>query len=128
MFKPQFALLVKDGSKRQTIRPLPKRMPVVGQHESWRKWKDRPYKSQQIELAQVELTNVRPITLVGFGVFIISGKDASWDEAQEIARLDGFESLYSMMMWFHNTHGLPFEGILINAKDLKSNSAEGVSE
>lgn len=115
MFKPQFAPLVFDGSKRQTIRPIPKRMPVVGQQESWRKWTDKPYRSKQIELAQVILNSVSKITIAGYGMFVLNGEDCTWNEAQEIARLDGFESLHDMMTWFLNTHGLPFEGILIKA-------------
>lgn len=127
MFKPQFAPLVKDGSKRQTIRPTPKRPVLIGSKESWRKWSGKPYRSSQIELAQVVVTNVRAITLAGFGMFIVSGKDATWDEAQEIARMDGFESLEAMMQWFYKEHGLPFEGILINAKDLKSHGTEVIA-
>lgn len=118
MFKPQFAELVRTGLKRQTIRPLPKRMPVVGQQESWRKWSGLPYRSPQLELAQVEITGTKPIKIVGYGMLILDGKDCTWDEAQEIARLDGFRSLHDMMKWFHANHGLPFEGILITAKDL----------
>ena len=38
MFKPQFAPLVKAGTKRQTIRPVPKRLPQPGDLESWREW------------------------------------------------------------------------------------------
>ena len=38
MFKPQFAPLVKAGTKRQTIRPVPKRLPQPGYLESWREW------------------------------------------------------------------------------------------
>lgn len=117
MFKPQFAPLVLNGSKRQTIRPMPKRMPIVGQKESWRKWSDKPYRSKQIELAQVVVTNVQSIKLVGHGMFVLSGEDCTWDEAQDIARLDGFESLESMMQWFISTHGLPFQGVLIQASD-----------
>ena len=115
MFKPQFAPLVLNGTKRQTIRPTPKRMPKSGDKESWRKWSDKPYRSPQIELAQVVLVGVNTIKIVGYGMFILNGKDCTWNEAQEIARLDGFESLASMMLWFHKTHSLPFEGILIKA-------------
>jgi len=115
MFKPQFAPLVLNGSKRQTIRPTPKRMPKVGDKESWRKWSALPYRSPQVELAKVELKSVSQIKIVGYGMFILNGEDCTWNKAQEIARLDGFGSLHDMMTWFLKTHGLPFEGILIKA-------------
>lgn len=35
MFKPEFAELVRNGKKLQTIRPTPKRMPEVGDVD-WR--------------------------------------------------------------------------------------------
>ncbi len=115
MFKPQFAPLVLNGSKRQTIRPMPKRIPSIGEKESWRKWMDKPYRSKQQELAQVQIVNVQSIKIVGYGMFILSGEDCTWNEAQDIARLDGFGSLHDMMTWFLKTHGLPFQGILIKA-------------
>ncbi len=115
IFKPQFAPLVLNGTKRQTIRPTPKRMPKVGDKESWRKWSDKPYRSPQIELIKVVLAGVLRIKIVGYGMIILNDKDCTWNEAQEIARLDGFESLHDMMTWFLSNHGLPFEGILIKA-------------
>ena len=119
MFKPQFAPLVKSGAKRQTIRPLPKRMPKVGDHESWRQWAYKPYKSPpdgspaQIELAQVELTSVSRVYIDWEGVFI-----EGFNFFGLIATADGFKDWSEMREWFNNQHGLPFKGILIKARDL----------
>lgn len=113
MFKPQFAPLVKNGTKRQTIRPLPKRMPKVGDRESWREWEGKPYRSKQRELAQVELTEVRYIRITKDwekGLF-------AYPTRRAIIRKDGFRSVQDMLAWFLKNHGLPFRGILIKSKD-----------
>jgi hypothetical protein len=124
MFMAQFAPMVaKHGpdAKRQTIRPIPKRMPKVGDHESWRQWKGLPYRTPQVELAQVELTAVEPICIIACQV-VIEGTTGlysmSGDELAAFARADGFEGSVAFFKWFSDTHGLPFEGILIKAKDL----------
>lgn len=115
MFKPQFAPLVKSGAKRQTIRPIPKRMPKVGDHESWRQW-------EQLELARVELTSIEPVTIIPCQVVVERTSDGiyslSGDELSAFARADGFEGSVAFFEWFNDNHGLPFEGILIKAKDL----------
>ena len=115
MFKPQFAPLVKSGVKRQTIRPYPKRMPKVGDRESWREWSGKPYRSKQIELAQVELTEVSPITITG-KVISICGISVSTTDEHLLAVADGFSHANAMKYFFDTTHGLPFRGIVIKAK------------
>lgn len=114
MFKKQFASMVKNGSKRQTIRATPKRMPKAGDLESWRQWSGKPYYSKTIELAQVKLTIVE---------FIIISKDWTmvndWvlthDMESTLAKADGFKSVLHFRAFFV-TNGVPFEGILIKAK------------
>lgn len=123
MFMPQFAPLVKSGRKRQTIRPMPKRMPKAGDLESWREWIGAPYRSPQRELAQVTLTEVKPITIkkqvfkVGSRVSVQIGpralKSSQW---HEFAVADGFATFRHLVEWFDGHHGLPFRGILIKAK------------
>lgn len=119
MFKPQFAVLVAAGTKRQTIRTTPKRMPRVGDLESWRQWTGRPYHTPQKELARVELTAVVGFEIRGHGHLVQAGhKIYSPFLMDEIARADGFDSVKAMTDWFETEHGLPFSGILIRAKDL----------
>lgn len=128
MFKPQFAPLVKAGTKRQTIRPMPKRMPKAGDVESWRQWSALPYRSPQIELAQVKLTEVQSIVIHRDGIETCPGTlrvtfFGEWSAARRdflkaTALLDGFEGWEQMRDWFKKEHGLPFEGILIRAEDL----------
>jgi hypothetical protein len=125
-FKPQFAPLVESGVKRQTIRPTPKRIPKVGDHESWREWTGKPYRSPQRELARVELTGVESFKLeeTPYEILVslpdrpLKGGLIPIDEWNSFAKADGFNSMSDMVFWFESTHGLPFTGILILAKDL----------
>jgi hypothetical protein len=128
MFKPQFAPLVKAGTKRQTIRPMPKQLPKVGDHESWREWIGLPYRTKQRELARVELTEVQSVVIHRDGIEICPGTlrvcfFGEWNanrrpRLEVTAILDGFASWEKMRDWFRVEYELPFEGILIQAKDL----------
>lgn len=118
MFKPRFAPLVESGVKRQTIRPFPsKHMPKAGDLESWREWTGLPYRSKQRELARVELTFVFPITIERGGISVEGDEKNLRRLAGAIPVADGFASLEEMLKWFEAEHGLPFGGILIEAKD-----------
>ena len=114
-FKPQFAPLVKSGAKRQTIRPMPKRLPRAGDKESWREWSGLPYRSPQREPATVQLISVDCIW-ISYGFIIVKDRALSPRAAKSLARRDGFADLLPMLDWFKSTHGLPFTGILIRAK------------
>ena len=120
MFQPQFAPLVEAGTKRQTIRPTPKRMPQVGECESWREWTGKPYRSKQRELAKVIITDVMLISLSKkrCGCFGVRCPSRLWKSTtlEEFALADGFNSVEQMRQWFIENHGLPFRGILIKAK------------
>lgn len=117
MFKPEFALKVRSGSKRQTIRPVPKRLPKVGDFESWRQWSGKPYRSKQIELALVQITEVKPITITKRCRVELDGRDLSSLAVVHLAHGDGFNEGRDLLDWFIIEHGLPFSGILIRAKD-----------
>lgn len=126
-FKPQFAPLVKAGTKRQTIRPIPKRpqdMPKVGDLESWREWTGKPYRSKQRELAVVRIAGVWQVNLYGqlrpeapviFQTF--DGTLPRYGSLDQFASADGFSNFPEMLEWFERTHSLPFTGILIRAED-----------
>lgn len=123
MFKCQFAAKVKSGEKRQTVRPIPKRIPVIGQHESWREWTGLPYRSKQRELAQVEITGVREITITQRQIVIVT-RSLSDQEEWAFAKADGFNTPKDLYEWFNFTHRLPFTGILILAQDLVDSPAQ----
>ncbi len=127
-FKPQFAPLVAAGTKRQTIRPMPKRLPKAGDQESWREWTGRPYNRAQRELAQVVLMDVEVIRIHRDGIETCPGTlrvcfFGEWTPARRlwletVAKLDGFKNWEQMRDWFRAEYELPFEGILITAKNL----------
>jgi hypothetical protein len=116
MFKSQFAPMVKSGAKRQTIRPTPKRMPKVGDFESWRQWSDKPYRSPTIELAKVELTVVENVTIFDSAIYV--GCQGWAHPVDTVAEADGFKNFVEMRDWFKTQYGLPFTGIFIRSKDL----------
>jgi hypothetical protein len=120
MFKPQFAAVVKSGLKRQTVRPVPKRMPAPGDRISLRMWSDKPYRSPQIILREAVITEVvkiqiQPgrIRLAGFSDITKHPRRSSGDQTLDsFAMADGFESWAAMRDWFQAQHGLPFDGVL----------------
>ena len=120
MFKPQFAPLVLNGSKRQTIRPMPVSLPKVGSIESWRQWSGLPYRSKQRELAKVRITAVEKIMITEEGICVGNElpRVLKMTEEWEMAKADGFNTLKDFVEWFNFTHGLPFTGILIKAEDI----------
>lgn len=109
MFKPQFAPLVESGKKRQTVRPTPSRMPKVGDYLSCREWTAKPYRSKQRVLLEALITKVSDVTITETGVILNSYAEP----CDAFAVADGFSDFLEMRDWFKETHGLPFEGILI---------------
>lgn len=112
MFKPQFAALVEAGTKRQTVRPTPKRMPKPGDPISLRAWVGAPYRSKQRILRESEVVSVRQIEIDSCAITIDGVKLHHQDE-EEFAMADGFLNVLALTDWFRATHGLPFRGIVI---------------
>ncbi len=112
LFKPQFAAAVRAGTKRQTVRPTPARLPQEGDAISLRAWSGKPYRSPQIRLGEGIIDAVATITLDAHGIEIGPELLRPADAAQ-FAREDGFSDEQQLLEWFDATHGLPFTGILI---------------
>jgi len=112
MFKPRFAPQVEAGTKRQTIRPTPKRPIPVGRLLSLREWSGKPYRSKHRVLREERCTAVTPIR-IDFVVCLVGGRGLRHYELDAFAQADGFRSYEDMYEWFRETHGLPFEGVLI---------------
>ena len=110
MFKPQFASLVEAGTKLQTVRPTPKRMPQAGDRISLRAWTGKPYRSKQRVLLEAVITKVQPVEITETGIAVSSYAEPYDD----FARADGFKDFFALADWFNATHGLPFEGIVIH--------------
>lgn len=109
MFKPQFAQMVRDSIKLQTVRPIPKRMPVPGDIIDCREWSGKPYRSPQVrlkesEIVRVDLVTIDPCGLTDHGI---------WESGDDFARLDGFANFDELVNWFIRHHRiLPFKGIV----------------
>lgn len=116
MFKPQFAPLVEAGTKCQTVRPTPKRMPKAGDKISLRMWTGKPYRSKQRVLRESEICGVEKISLCDTGrelLVYLDGHELHPEQINAFAVADGFKCGIEMFNWFEATHGLPFEGVVI---------------
>lgn len=126
MFKPQFAPLVESGTKLQTVRPTPRRMPKAGDTISLRVWTEKPYRSKQRVLMESTISRVSKITITEVGYE--HWEEEGWgvrmnpDSLHAFAQRDGFADWPALVDWFRQTHGLPFEGILVRW-ELPSTSA-----
>jgi len=110
-FQKQFAKVVKNGKKRQTIRKQRKYPIKVGETlylyiglRTKKARKLRTEKCKWIDMIKIYQDGIR----LGKR-WRLSHKR----ELDEFAQADGFENYTEMVKWFSETHGLPFEGILI---------------
>ncbi len=122
LFKPRFAELVRTGAKRQTVRPVPKRRPTPGDALSLRCWTGRPYRTAQVVLRNAEVTAVSSVSIRQCGIEV-AGVRLSDSEMRLFAQADGFACVEEMLTWFHETHGLPFDGIVIQWKPINEGGA-----
>jgi hypothetical protein len=118
LFQEQFHPMILDGTKPHTIRKTARCAP--GDALSLRRWTGRPYRSKQAVLMDAVCKSVQPIcighalmpeikgVLVSVNGFLLSGNGIA-----ALARADGFKCATDMLSWFDETHGLPFEGFLI---------------
>lgn len=117
MFKPQFAPLVEAGTKCQTIRPLPTRIPERFDRIDCRAWIGKPYRSKQRKLQKGEITAVYFVE-ISRSCFRLADITLASDSADKMATMDGFSDFNEMAEWFDCEHGLPFHGILITWRPL----------
>ena len=122
MFKPQFAPLVESGTKLQTVRPTPKRMPKAGDHISLRMWTGAPYRSKQRVLRESVITEVSRVDITETGIAVNSYAEP----CDNFAVADGFRDFFELRDWFKSTHGLPFEGVVIKWNKLQPVPGQGV--
>lgn len=125
MFKPQFAPLVQSGAKLQTIRPRRVRAVLTGDVIDAREWIGKPYRSKQRKLCVGTGIGTEGVIIHRNGVEISPGTLRCFymgagtkrrDLLDTFARADGFSGWDAMRDWFNETHGLPFEGVLIKWK------------
>jgi hypothetical protein len=108
-FQKQFAADVESRKKRQTIRAKRKNRPKVGQTAYL-------YTGARTKactkLGEATIKAVYSIRISRIGIRAEGFCDAI-KPVEEMARDDGFENFEAMLDWFYKTHGLPFEGDLI---------------
>jgi hypothetical protein len=121
LFKPRFAALVEAGTKTQTVRPTPKRMPKPGDIISLRTWTGKPYRSKQRTLRESVITRVALMRIDAKRYIWTQVNPLKWQtEDSTFARLDGFADEAEMCDWFAHEHGLPFAGVLICWQNTKA--------
>ena len=112
LFQPRFAPLVESGKKRQTVRPMRKRMPDVGDIASLRAWTGQPYRSKQRLLLTARIIGVRRVRIV-YDELFLSGARCTPAIREIFAQKDGFDNWDSMRAWFYLNHGGDtFDGFL----------------
>ena len=121
LFKPRFAALVEAGTKTQTVRPTPARMPQAGDKLSLRTWTGKPYRSKQRVLREATVLQVVQVRIDGADMWF-DGRRASEAKQEAFAVADGFAGAHEMRGWFEHEHGLPFEGVVILWRNIKAQS------
>lgn len=119
MFMPRFAPLVEAGTKPTTIRPTPKRKIKAGDVVDLRTWTGKPYRSKQRKLREAYVTKVSPVQIMfsrGSFFIRIAKQLLAPAEVVTLAKRDGFKDGIDLLLWFEQTHGLPFKGVLIEWK------------
>ena len=107
LFQERFVEAVRSGKKVQTIRKKARCQP--GDVLSLRRWTGRPRWSKQEEILVAVCAAVHAVTVLPFDVTV----DGQRVPGQHLAVKDGFRDWEEMREWFNETHGLPFEGELI---------------
>lgn len=114
-FKKRFATFVELGIKRQTIRA--RRRYPIREGEDLFLYTALRTKSAKL-LREASCTYVRDISIDldidGRPEIVIAGQGPlSSEEKYDLALRDGFTNAGEMLIFFRDTHGLPFEGQLI---------------
>ena len=110
-FQKQFAEVVENGSKRQTIRAIRKN-PIKKGDTLYLYTGMRTKSCKKLWTVICQGTNKFTIDVTGRN-WKIDGTIILSDRKDKIAKDDGFDNWIRMIKWFRKTHGLPFEGNII---------------
>lgn len=108
-FKQRFAPDIESGKKRQSIRANRKRPFVCG--DTLFLYTGMRTKSCR-KLGETTATYVADISIYNNTV-IEAGEELSRSDKRKLAREDGFENVSDFLTFFKESHGLPFQGQLI---------------
>ena len=116
-FQKQFADDVETGRKRQTIRAGEPRCKPGDALQLYTGMRSKACR----KLRDAVCAEVRPIVIVhddrmygGTAIILNRRRLESPADGRSLARADGFENAEQMCRWFEETHGLPFDGHVVN--------------
>ena len=110
-FQKRFAPDVESQKKRQTIRTVRKH--PIKEGDTLYLYTGMRQRGCR-KLGEVMCKSVEGVTIARGGLLIrVNGKPLDSLRANSLAEADGFDSVEEMIYWFEQTHGLPFEGVLI---------------
>lgn len=114
-YQKQFAELVEDSRKKQTIRAL-RKYPI--------RWQDRLYHYTGMrtkncrKLGESIASVVSEITISETAVKV-DGQVLYRESVLQLAKADGFNTVEDFMEYFSTNHGLPFRGQLIKWENIQ---------
>ena len=121
-FQNQFADAVQDGIKRQSVRAHRKDgRPIAKRGDELKLYTGMRSKACRL-LGIARVICVVPVTIEATGMKLngryvpssILTRDQIEQTDNEFAQADGFANFMEMSAWFDKTHGLPFDGVVIN--------------
>lgn len=123
-FKRQFVEQIRDGDKTQTIRkPRRDGRPHAKVGDTIRLYTGMRTKACEL-IGEATVTRIDTIwmdavsmKLNGKPVYATLATRHDPPTDNEFARADGFDGFTDMADWFEDTHGLPFEGVVIYWRD-----------
>lgn len=123
-FKKQFAPAIEAGAKRQTIRAHRKdgRRPKHGDHLRLYTGMRGPNCRMLLDATCTDVSSVHIFEDVNGIAVVIAGRRLTMDEGRALAKADGFDSRAEFLGFFTETHGLPFEGLMIRWEPKPSNA------
>jgi hypothetical protein len=114
-----------SGAKRQTIRAVRKN-PIKEGETLYLWWKQRSLEREKLgeakclKTTKIQISKDKALKLINAFDYIWQNIPIeSPDELRKFAIADGFDNWQQMVEFFETTHGLPFEGVLIQWDEIK---------
>jgi hypothetical protein len=107
---------ILSGAKRQTIRAVRKNPIKVGD-KLYMWWKSRS--PEREKLGESTCKSIKDVSINVHWISVNGEVISNSQELDKFAIADGFENFGYMIDFFSQTHGLPFEGVLIQWDDLE---------
>ena len=112
-FTKQFASIVEDGTKRQTIRARRRDGRPPCQHADTLFLYTGMRTKACRKLGEGIVVKIAPIDIKDDGRIVVSGKYVGGMGRSNLAAADGFNTPTELVEWIRGAYGLPFNGWLI---------------